>query len=148
MFTNSLQATLRGEQASEISAIARLAADRRRRLWILGGRFSQMLAEILWAIVRQLRDRVELVPPLLSRRQEALVDVRRDHFVIAFDFRRYQSDTIVFAELAAQREPRSLWSRTVGCRQLRKLPTTSLPVTWKLLHRLTHSWPRWLSWKC
>ena len=62
-----------------------------------------MLAEILWAILRHMRDRIELVPPLLSRRQEALVDVRRDHFVIAFDFRRYQSDTIAFASLAAQR---------------------------------------------
>jgi DNA-binding MurR/RpiR family transcriptional regulator len=103
MFTDSLQTTLRGEQGSEISAIARLAADRRRRLWVIGGRFSQMLAEILWAILRHMRDRIELVPPLLSRRQEALVDVRRDHFVIAFDFRRYQSDTIAFASLAAQR---------------------------------------------
>ena len=104
MFNTSLQTTLRGEQGSEISAIARLAADRRRRLWVIGGRFSQMLAEILSAILRQMRDRIELVPALLSRRQEALVDVRRDHFVIAFDFRRYQSDTIAFASLAAQRE--------------------------------------------
>jgi DNA-binding MurR/RpiR family transcriptional regulator len=103
MFTNSLQSTLRGEQGSEISAIARLAADRRRRLWIIGGRFSQMLAENLWSLLRQMRDRIELVPALISRRQEALVDVRRDHFVIAFDFRRYQGDTIAFASLAAQR---------------------------------------------
>jgi DNA-binding MurR/RpiR family transcriptional regulator len=103
IFGNSLQATLRGEQANDISAIARLAADRRRRLWLVGGRFSQMLAENLWAVVRQLRDRVELVPALLSRRQDALIDVRRDHFVIAFDFRRYQSDTIVFTSLAARR---------------------------------------------
>jgi hypothetical protein len=53
-----------------------------------GGRFPQILAEILWAVVRQMHDRVELVPALLSRRQDALVDVHRAHFVLAFDFRR------------------------------------------------------------
>ena len=58
MFTHSMQTTLRGEQDSEISAIARLAADRRRRLWVIGGRFSQMLAEILWAILRHMRDQI------------------------------------------------------------------------------------------
>jgi DNA-binding MurR/RpiR family transcriptional regulator len=102
-FSEGLRATFRSEQATEVAALTEMLVDTKRHVWLVGGRFSQMIAEILWAHVVQLRPKVHLVPQEIRRRQEALLDIRQNHFVLAFDFRRYQTDTIAFTSMAADR---------------------------------------------
>jgi DNA-binding MurR/RpiR family transcriptional regulator len=80
----------------EFSEAVRLLADERRRVLILGGRFSGTLAGYLLAHLQLLRPGVAGVPAAPADRAATLLDVDRRHVVVAFDYRRYQHDTIAF----------------------------------------------------
>src|SRR5215472_9313189 len=73
-----------------------LLADQRRRVTLMGGRFSSMLADYLAARLRVLRPNV--VPAASGDRTSVLV---------AFDYRRYQHDTVRTA-VAAKRQGATL----------------------------------------
>ena len=78
-----------------------LLADGRRRLRLVGGRFSHMLAEYLAAHLHIVRGDVACLSAGDMSRAGALLDAsRRDVFVI-FDYRRYQPSTIELARTAA-----------------------------------------------
>ena len=87
---------------AEFEAAARLLADPRRRVFVLGGRVSSVLARYLAGQLHLLRPDVSLVDSARSTPVQQLVDLRRRDVLVAFDFRRYQSDTIEAARVAAQ----------------------------------------------
>lgn len=78
-----------------------LLSDSRRRLRLVGGRFSHMLAEYLAAHLHIVRGDVVCLSAGDMSRAGALLDAsRRDVFVV-FDYRRYQPSTIELASTAA-----------------------------------------------
>lgn len=78
-----------------------LLADGRRRLRLVGGRFSHVLAEYLAAHLHIMRGDVVCLSAGDMSRAGALLDAsRRDVFVI-FDYRRYQPSTVELAGTAA-----------------------------------------------
>lgn len=79
---------------------AALLADGRRGVWAVGGRFSAVLAEYLVLHLQVLRRGVHRVPGDPGGRHTALLDVARRDVVVAFDYRRYQRDTIEFGTRA------------------------------------------------
>lgn len=87
----------------ELDAAAALLADQRRPVVVIGGRFSAMLADYLVAHLQLLRPGVARVPAAPSDRAAMLLDVDRRHIVVAFDYRRYQHDTVAFGTGAADR---------------------------------------------
>jgi len=84
----------------DVEAAAALVADERHAVWAVGGRFSSVLAEYLHLHLQLLRSRVYRVPGDPGGRHAALLDVARRDVVIAFDYRRYQHDTVEFGALA------------------------------------------------
>lgn len=88
--------------SAEFEAVLHLLADPRRRIFLIGGRFSRALAELFAFGLGGLRADVRL----LGNGQQDLVttglELGRRDIVIAFDFRRYQDDVVRFAALAAE----------------------------------------------
>jgi DNA-binding MurR/RpiR family transcriptional regulator len=100
-FGSALAESLRAQDQSELAAAAGLLSDRERGILITGGRFSWTLAAHLATFAGLLRPHVSHVPNEPGARAAALLDVDETTVVVAFDYRRYQRDTIAFGRAAA-----------------------------------------------
>jgi DNA-binding MurR/RpiR family transcriptional regulator len=87
----------------EFEQAVRLLADPRRSVTLAGGRFSTMLAEYLAAHLKILRPRVQVLPAAGPDRVSSMLDVSRRDVFVAFDYRRYQHDTVRLAMTAKDR---------------------------------------------
>lgn len=85
---------------AEFEHAVRLLSDSRRGVTLIGGRFSSMLAEYLAAHLRILRPNVRMVSA--ADRISSMLDVGRGDILVAFDYRRYQHDTVRLALIAKQ----------------------------------------------
>ncbi len=86
---------------SEFKGALDLLGDRRRRLSLVGGRFSTSVALQFYLHLRELRPQVHLVSGQTATWVEHLLDFGRKDVLIVFDIRRYQDDVVRFAQEAA-----------------------------------------------
>jgi DNA-binding MurR/RpiR family transcriptional regulator len=87
----------------EFDAIVRLLADRNRPVHVLGGRFTDPIADYMVAHLRVLRPQVRRITGQRFGWLDQLLDVgKRDVFVL-FDIRRYSDDLAHLAREAAKR---------------------------------------------
>ena len=100
-FEHSLRASLDMVSEHDFEAVSDLLADPRRRVLTLGGRVSAFLARYLASQLHLIRGGVELIDPERSSPAGHLVDLGRRDVLVVFDYRRYQSDTIASAKVAA-----------------------------------------------
>ncbi len=100
---DNVMSTVRRLPVTEIEAIGKLLMDERRRVYLLGGRFSGALARQFHAHLHAVRGGVQDISGQSQAWPEYLLDLRRRDVLIVFDFRRYQKDVIGFAEDAASR---------------------------------------------
>jgi DNA-binding MurR/RpiR family transcriptional regulator len=108
VLAESVTASVTGLDPDEFRRAVSLLADGGRPVLVTGGWFSQLLAGYLTSVLRELRQEVRLVGPSASDRAGVIADVRRRDTVVAFDFRRYERDTLAVAQAA----------RTAGARIL------------------------------
>ena len=87
---------------AEFEHAVRLLAEPRRSVTLIGGRFSSMLAEYLAAHLRILRPRVQMISAAGADRMSSVLDVGRRDVLVAFDYRRYQHDTVRLAATAKE----------------------------------------------
>lgn len=97
----TLDATVNSVSAEEFAASVALLADTRRRVWILGGRISHVIASYLAAQLTQLRPDVYLLRSDQGLMHEKVLDLGPRDVLLAIDYRRYQQDTVRFAQHAA-----------------------------------------------
>jgi DNA-binding MurR/RpiR family transcriptional regulator len=102
----SVEANLTTLLAADISAAVALVSDPKARIFCLGGRFSRHLAAILHAHLVQLRAGAYLLPGAACDLSDALVDLGARDVVVVFDYRRWQTDVVAFAEQASARGAR------------------------------------------
>lgn len=95
--------TVRRVPVTEIEAIGSLLMDERRRVYLLGGRFSGALARQFQSHLHAVRGGILDISGQSHAWPEHLLDLRRRDVLVVFDFRRYQKDVIGFAEDAASR---------------------------------------------
>jgi DNA-binding MurR/RpiR family transcriptional regulator len=100
LFCDGIRASFARLPPGEFDQAVRLLADRRRNLTLIGGRFSTMLAEYLAEHLKILRPRVQVLSTTGPDRMSAMLDVGRRDVLIAFDYRRYQHDTVRLAMTA------------------------------------------------
>ena len=86
---------------AEFEGALELLADRRRRISLVGGRFTASLALQFYLHLRELRPRVQLVSGQTATWVEHLLDFGRKDVLVVFDIRRYQEDVVRFAQEAA-----------------------------------------------
>ncbi len=99
----NLKATTELLSDRDVVETVELLADVRRRVLVLGGRVSAPLARYLAAQLHLLRPGIGLVDAERSAPAQQLIDMRRTDLLVAFDYRRYQPDTIDCARVAAAR---------------------------------------------
>jgi DNA-binding MurR/RpiR family transcriptional regulator len=86
---------------ADFEAVAELLSDPRRRILLLGGRFTSSLATHFYLHLRELRPRIELVSGQTAAWVEHLLDAGRNDVLVVFDIRRFQDDVVAFAREAA-----------------------------------------------
>ncbi len=95
--------TLHAADDTDFAHAVTLVTDPSRPVLITGGRVSSTLALYLTTCLQLLRPGVHHVEPQHGTRAAALIDVTAKHTVVAFDYRRYERDTIAFGTDAADR---------------------------------------------
>ena len=99
---DSVLASVQGLDATELANATALLSDRQHHVLAVGGAFSQLVAGYLVGVLREIRPGVRLVPPIAAERAAALADIGKRDVLCAFDFRRYEQDTQVFATAAKE----------------------------------------------
>ena len=99
---HAVEAAMTMLPSAGFDAAADLVADPAYGVHCIGGRFSGYLAGMLWSHLKQLRPGCHWVKGARADQVDALVDLGKRDLVIAYDYRRYQFDTIRFAQTAAR----------------------------------------------
>ncbi|MCC5576308.1 MurR/RpiR family transcriptional regulator [Microtetraspora sp. AC03309] len=102
-FRQRLDETFAALADSELDAVLGLLADPGRRVALIGGRYSHILAEYLDLHLRLLRPGTRVLDPRPESLAAFCVDIGRRDVVVVFDYRRYQRDIVEFARRAHDR---------------------------------------------
>ncbi|MFZ5638367.1 MAG: MurR/RpiR family transcriptional regulator [Pseudomonadota bacterium] len=89
---------------AEFERVAGLLADRRRRLHLIGGRFTDALAQYLSVQLRIVRPGVDHLRDQEANWHDRVLDMGRRDALVIFDIRRYQPGLLRLAEAAARRQ--------------------------------------------
>lgn len=95
--TASLHAMQQSILPSDLEAAVALLADMRLRIHCLGGRFSRFLAALLRVHLKLIRPDTDLLDGSDSELADRLVDIGSRDVIVAYDFRRYQTNIVRFA---------------------------------------------------
>jgi DNA-binding MurR/RpiR family transcriptional regulator len=102
-FMRALGATLESSSLQEeLAQVVVLLSDRKRRIWFVGGRFSQLVATYLCLQLRMLRPGCAIIGEAPERRVLDSMEISRRDVLCLFDYRRYQQDTIAAGKVAAE----------------------------------------------
>lgn len=93
-FTSGLTETFRRLSIADFEYAVSALSDRRNHVLVTGGRFSRLVAEMLFLHLFQLRPNVSTLVPGLQTRADQLLDVGPKSVLVAYDFRRYEAETI------------------------------------------------------
>lgn len=99
----NLVETFRHFPESEFDAVVETLTDRRRRIHLIGGRFTDSLAVHMAAHLRVIRSGVTHLVGQASNWRDQLIDMGPRDVLVVFDIRRYQDDLHSLAEVAARR---------------------------------------------
>lgn len=87
---------------ADFDAMVELLVNPRATIKLLGGRYSQNLAQRFATQLGQLRAGVQFAPLTLGFTYDALVDSGPQDVFVIFDYRRYQAELLTFARAARQ----------------------------------------------
>ncbi|WP_432086310.1 MurR/RpiR family transcriptional regulator [Streptomyces sp. bgisy095] len=99
----AVEKTFRELTTHEFHEAVALLSDPRRRIHLVGGRFTHLLAQYLGLHLMQLRQYVSFLPDGHVERVSALTQLGRKDVVVLFDYRRYEEDKTAVAELVRER---------------------------------------------
>ena len=103
-FVRALDATLGASSLeAEVEPVVALLGDRKRTVWFVGGRFSQLVARYLYLQLRMLRPGCAIVGEAPDDRLVDGLEIARRDVLCLFDYRRYQDDTVGVGKVAAER---------------------------------------------
>lgn len=102
-FLAATQQTLEGLVRHDFLAAVDLLADPKRRIRVVGGRFSDALAGYLVAHLQLMRGDVGWLRRGDLSQPATILDAGKRDVLVAFDYRRYQDDTIALAGEVADR---------------------------------------------
>ncbi|MEV6247716.1 MurR/RpiR family transcriptional regulator [Streptomyces sp. NPDC051742] len=103
LLQQAVSQTFKEVAPQEFSDAVHLLSDPRRRVHVAGGRFTHLLAQYLGLHLTQFRDQVDFLPDRDVERASFLTQLTRRDVTVLFDYRRYEADKTVIAELARER---------------------------------------------
>lgn len=102
VFSHAVTQTLAETPAADLESAIALITDSKRRITLVGGRFTHLLAQYLGLHLMQLRGDVHFLPGGDVERTAALAQLSRKDVVIIFDYRRYEDDKLSIAQLTQE----------------------------------------------
>lgn len=87
----------------EFDAVVELISDPKRRIYLIGGRFTDPLARYAASHLRIVRTGVIHLAGQIENLRDQVLDMRKNDVLVVLDMRRYQSDIVALARLAAGR---------------------------------------------
>lgn len=96
----ALQHSFGGSLFMDLKRTVKLLADPRKHVKCVGGRFTHCLATILHTHLYQLHGAATLLSNERAELFDQLVDINHRDVIIAFDYRRYQTDIVDFCNQA------------------------------------------------
>jgi DNA-binding MurR/RpiR family transcriptional regulator len=102
--TSSLNRLLEAPVQKSLDRAADIVGDSKARVFMLGGRWSSAVAQYAAFQLTSLRGEVHVLAQQASGlREDRIADFKRSDVLLAYDFRRYQPETIAFCQTAKQR---------------------------------------------
>lgn len=99
-----MQDTIAHIPRGEFDGAVELLCDTRRPVWLLGGRLTRPLAEVLANHLKAMRPDIELISSHPSNWPHAIADMHKGDTLVIFDIRRYWEDAAHLADIASQRK--------------------------------------------
>ena len=102
-FSACMTETFRRLSVADFELAVSALSEPRNRIFITGGRFSRLLAEMLHLHLFQMRANVTTLLPGLQSRSDQLLEVGPRSVLVAYDFRRYEAETVDVVRRAKKR---------------------------------------------
>lgn len=103
---NNLAETFVNLPRAELGEVAEALADRRLRIHLVGGRFTDALARYLAVQLRILRPGVNHLQDQEANWLDQLLDMNERDLLLVFDIRRYQPSLLKLSRMAAHQKVR------------------------------------------
>ncbi len=101
--TENLRHTLQQIGIDEFDAAATLLRDRRRHVYLVGGRITRSLADYFFTHMQVIRSGMTLIAPNSNTWPHYVLNMREGDVLVAFDVRRYEHDVLRLAETVTGR---------------------------------------------
>jgi DNA-binding MurR/RpiR family transcriptional regulator len=99
--SEAMQKILDAPTQRSLDKAAGILSNNKARIYLLGGRWSSVLAQYVAYQLIALRGEIHVLAPQSSGvMEDRIADFTRKDVLVAFDFRRYQSETIAFCNTA------------------------------------------------
>ena len=102
-FTSGISESFRRLSIADFEYAVSALSDRRNHVFVTGGRFSRLVAEMLYLHLFQIHPNVSTLVPGLQTRADQLLNIGAKSVLVAYDFRRYEAETVELVLHAKQR---------------------------------------------
>lgn len=99
----NLRQTLSQLDLADFDGATALIANRRRSVYIVGGRITKALADYLFTHLQVVRPNVTQLSPIPSAWPQYVLNMKAGDVVVIFDIRRYEHEMETFARIARER---------------------------------------------
>ena len=103
VFAGAMQRSFERVSPAEFAGFVAALCDAKRPLFLAGGRFTQMIAQMLYLHLFQMRPGVHMIHEGLQARNEQLLEIGPRSVLLICDFRRYQANSVSLARAAKAR---------------------------------------------
>ena len=100
---NNMRATLAQLETSEFDGAASLISDRKRNIYLVGGRITRALADYFFTHLQVIRSGVTQIAANSSSWPHYVLDMKKGDVLIMFDIRRYEQEMETLARIARER---------------------------------------------
>lgn len=102
--SDNMRQTLRGINPDSFNAVVTLLTDRKRTVYVVGGRITRSLADYFFTHMQVIRDRIVLIAPNANTWPHYVLNMHAGDILITFDIRRYERDLLRLAEMARDKD--------------------------------------------
>ncbi|MFT2212431.1 MurR/RpiR family transcriptional regulator [Rhizobium giardinii] len=100
---NNLRASLAQLETAEFDGAAAMIADRKRNIYLVGGRITGALADYFFTHLQVIRSGVTRIAANSSSWPHYVLDMKKGDVLILFDIRRYEQEMETLARIARDR---------------------------------------------
>jgi DNA-binding MurR/RpiR family transcriptional regulator len=127
---NALQKLLETPTLRSLDKAANVISSPKARVYLLGGRWSSVVAQYAAYQFLSFRGEVHFLSPQASGvREDRIADFTRKDVLVAYDFRRYQPETIAFCQAAKEFGVRIVLFTDLDLSPIADIADVVIPVT-------------------